>query len=159
MCVHVPTTWPHQKHPLLSTQSATQWDAIPRWPSYANSRIGMVLRVTDCTRLDDKLGLVVAHSSEKRIIFSMPTRSSQNTQQDRTLEGRFLAQLYELASFLDDDVFHMGLKRRRRLADKCCAPTSQLSYETQIARPDPLHRSMGPGQCSLGRSCKSTIPL
>ena len=30
--------------------------------------------VRDCTRLDDKLGLVVAHSSEKRIIFSMQTR-------------------------------------------------------------------------------------
>ena len=32
----------------------------------------------------------------------MQTRSSQNTQEDRTLEGRFLAQLYELAPFLDD---------------------------------------------------------
>jgi hypothetical protein len=32
----------------------------------------------------------------------MQTRSSQNTQEDRTLEGRFLAQLFELAPFLDD---------------------------------------------------------
>jgi|Transcript_14719 hypothetical protein len=38
----------------------------------------------------------------------MQTRSSQNTQEDRTLEGRFLAQLYELAPFLDDMTYKAG---------------------------------------------------
>ena len=38
----------------------------------------------------------------------MQTRSSQNTQEDRTLEGRFLAQLYELAPFLDDMTYKVG---------------------------------------------------
>ena len=32
-------------------------------------------------------------------------RRSQNTQTDRTLEGRFLAQLFEVAPFLDDATY------------------------------------------------------
>ena len=55
-------------------------------------------------------------------------------------------------------LFCAGLTRRCRLRDKCRMRTSQLLYETPLARPDPLHRYTGPGQCSLGRSHMSTVP-
>jgi hypothetical protein len=44
----------------------------------------------------------ISHLPDQKTFFPMQTRSSQNTQEDRTLEGRFLAQLFELAPFLDD---------------------------------------------------------